>query len=86
MLFQHVIAARKAWAKLIVVDPRVTQTAKVASLHLQPIPGTDIALLAGMINYVIQTGLLDRKFIERRTEGFEELEKSVELYTLELTS
>jgi formate dehydrogenase major subunit len=86
MLFQHVIAARKAGAKLIVVDPRVTQTAKVANLHLQPIPGTDIALLAGMINYVIQTGLLDRKFIERRTEGFEELAKSVVPYTLELTS
>jgi formate dehydrogenase major subunit len=86
ILFQHVTAARKAGAKLIVVDPRVTQTAKVANLHLQPIPGTDIALLAGMINYVIQTGLMDRKFIDRRTEGFEELAKSVELYTLELTS
>jgi formate dehydrogenase alpha subunit len=86
MLFQHVTAARKAGAKLIVVDPRVTQTARVANLHLQPISGTDIALLAGMINYVIQTGLLDRKFIERRTEGFEELAKSVEPYSLELTS
>lgn len=86
ILFQHVTAARKAGAKLIVVDPRVTQTAKVANLHLQPIPGTDIALLAGMINYVIQTGLMDRKFIDRRTEGFEELAKSVEPYTLELTS
>lgn len=86
MLFQHVVAARKAGAKLIVVDPRVTQTAKVASLHLQPVPGTDGVLLAGMINYIIQTGLLDRKFIERRTEGFEELAKSVEAYTLELTS
>jgi len=86
MLFQHVVAARKAGAKLIVVDPRVTQTAKVANLHLQPIPGTDGVLLAGMINYVIQTGLLDRKFIERRTEGFEALAKSVEVYTTELTS
>ena len=86
MLFQHVVAARKAGAKLIVVDPRVTQTAKVANLHLQPVPGTDGLLLAGMINYIIQTGLLDRKFIERRTEGFEELAKSVEACTLELTS
>jgi len=86
MLFQHVTAARRAGAKLIVVDPRVTQTAKVANLHLQPVPGTDGVLLAGMINEIIQAGLLDRKFIERRTEGFDELAKSVELYTLELTS
>lgn len=86
MLFQHVTAARRAGAKLIVVDPRITQTAKVANLYLQPIPGTDGALLAGMIHYVIEAGLLDRKFIERRTEGFEELAKSVEAYTLELTS
>lgn len=86
MLFQHVTAARKAGAKLIVVDPRVTQTAKVANLHLQPVPGTDGILIAGMINYVITEELLDRKFIERRTEGFEDLAKSVEMYTLELTS
>lgn len=86
MLFQHVSAARKAGAKLIVVDPRVTQTARVANLHLQPLPGTDMALLAGMINYIIENGLLDRKFIERRAEGFEELTSSVADYTLEVTS
>ena len=86
MLFQHVVTARKAGAKVIVVDPRVTQTAKAANLHLQPAPGTDGVLLAGMISYVIQTGLLDRKFIERRTEGFEALAKSVEVCTIELTS
>jgi len=86
MLFQHVSAARKAGAKLTVVDPRVTRTAKVANLHLQPLPGTDMALLAGMMNYIIQNGLLDRKFIDRRAEGFEELASSVEDYTVEVTS
>jgi len=86
MLFQHVSAARKAGAKLIVVDPRVTQTARVANLHLQPLPGTDMALLAGMINYIIENGLLDRKFIDRRAEGFEELASSVVSYTLGVTS
>jgi formate dehydrogenase alpha subunit len=86
MLFQHVTAARKTGAKLIVVDPRVTQTAKVANLHLQPVPGSDAALLAGIINHVIQAGLTDRKFIERRTQGFEDLASSVEPYTLEVTS
>ena len=86
MLFQHVTAARKAGAKLIVVDPRMTQTAKIANLYLQPVPGTDGILVAGMINCIIQEGLLDRKFIERRTEGFDDLAKSVEPYTPELTS
>ena len=86
MLFQHVTAARKKGAKLIVVDPRVTQTAKVANLHLQPVPGSDEVLVAGIINYIIQSGLADRKFIERRAEGFEDLASSVTPYTLEMTS
>jgi formate dehydrogenase major subunit len=86
MLFQHVTAARKTGAKLIVVDPRVTQTAKVANLHLQPVPGSDEVLVAGIINDIIQSGLADRKFIERRAEGFEELSASVAPYTLEVTS
>ncbi len=86
MLFQHVTAARKKGAQLIVVDPRMTQTARVANLHLQPMPGTDIALLAGMIHYIIQNGLLDKKFIDRRAEGFDQLAASVETYTPERTS
>ncbi|GAI61711.1 unnamed protein product, partial [marine sediment metagenome] len=44
-------------------------------------PGTDVALFNGMMNVIVSEGLYDKKFIEKRTEGFEELKKVVERYT-----
>ncbi|WP_149830929.1 molybdopterin oxidoreductase family protein [Streptomyces tailanensis] len=58
-------------AELIVVDPRRTATARRATLHLQPVPGTDLALALGLLHIAVVDGLLDRDYVQRRTLGFE---------------
>ncbi|MBF6046322.1 molybdopterin-dependent oxidoreductase [Streptomyces sp. NRRL B-1677] len=55
---------------LIVVDPRRTRTADQADLHLQPLPGTDLALALGLLHLLIADGRADKDFIARRTTGF----------------
>jgi formate dehydrogenase alpha subunit len=67
--------------KLIVADPRRIELAEKADIWLQLRPGTDIPLLNGLMHIIIKEGLHDRKFVEERTEGFEELKSTVEKYT-----
>lgn len=62
---------------LIVIDPRRTATAKLAALHLQPTPGTDLALALGLLHVAISEGALDGEYIARRTSGFEAIRISV---------
>ena len=68
---------------LIVVDPRVTKTAMMADLHLPVRPRSDLALVNGLIHFVIEHNLVDREYIERYTTGFEALRESVREYTPE---
>ncbi|MGI4951545.1 MAG: molybdopterin oxidoreductase family protein [Janthinobacterium lividum] len=63
--------------RLIVSDPRRTLTADKATLHLQPTPGTDAALANGMLHIAIRDRLIDKAFIEARTEGFETVRQAV---------
>ena len=69
--------------KLIVADPRNIHIAKFATLHLRLLPGTDLALLNTMANVIVKKGLYDKKFIEERTENFDEYLKVIEYYDLE---
>jgi predicted molibdopterin-dependent oxidoreductase YjgC len=79
--------AVKKGAKLIVADPRVIQLAEIADVHLQLKPGTDVALLNGMMNVILQEGLEDKKFIAERTNGFEYLKEFImDRYPLERVS
>lgn len=55
----------------IVIDPRRTEIAKYATIHLQLRPGTNVALLNMMLYYIITEGLEDKAFIESRTEGYD---------------
>ena len=71
---------RSRGAKHIVVDPRRTPTATRADLHLQPVPGTDLALANGLLNVIIREGLADRQYIADRTTGFEAVRRVVRLY------
>ena len=70
-------------AKLIVVNPRRIDMCDYADVWLRPYPGTDVALLNGMGKVILDEGLLDREFVENRTEGFEEWAAVVESYTPE---
>jgi formate dehydrogenase alpha subunit len=76
-------AARQKGAKLIVADPRRIDLVDYASLHLQQKPGTDVALINGMIHAITSNGWLNKVFIDERTEGFEALAESVKEYTPE---
>ncbi|MEV6441778.1 molybdopterin oxidoreductase family protein [Amycolatopsis sp. NPDC051716] len=58
---------------LIVVDPRRTPTAELASLHLAPAPGTDLALALGILHAVVEGGHLDQSYVDDRTSGFAEM-------------
>ncbi|MFJ9909298.1 molybdopterin-dependent oxidoreductase [Streptomyces sp. NPDC101152] len=64
---------KSAGAKLIVVDPRRTATAAKADLFLQIRPGTDLALLNGLLHLLYENGHTDADFIARYTEGWEEM-------------
>jgi len=77
ILFRRIEDARKARPsqKLIVADPRRTETAEVADLYLPIRPGTDVALFHGLLHVMLQEGLVDHGYIARHTEGFDELLK-----------
>ena len=68
-------------AKLVVVDPRKTKLAERADLWLRLKPGTDVALLNGMMNIILENELWDKKFVEDRTEDFDYLKEVVKKYT-----
>ncbi|HMQ08900.1 MAG TPA: molybdopterin-dependent oxidoreductase, partial [Saprospiraceae bacterium] len=61
----------------IVIDPRRTELARFAKIHLQLRPGTNVALLNMMLYYIIAEGLEDKNFIAHRTEGYEEFKKEI---------
>ncbi len=69
--------------KLIVAEPRHIKLCYYADQWLQQKPGTDVALINGMMNVILAEGLADEDFIKERTEGFEEFRKVVEEYTPE---
>ncbi len=72
--------------KLVVADPRRIDMVDFATLHLRQKPGTDIALINGLMNIILEKGWEDKSFIERRTEGFEEFKAVVEDYSPDKTA
>ena len=73
----------KEGANLIVIDPREIELAKYADIFLKIKPGTNIAVVNGMMNIIIKENLHHMDYINERTEGFEEFRKSIEKYTPE---
>jgi anaerobic selenocysteine-containing dehydrogenase len=69
--------------KLVVIDPRETETAKEADVHLAPRVGTNVAVMNGLLRLVIESGHIDDSFIEEHTVGFEKLRRTVDKYTPE---
>ncbi len=70
-------------AKLVVADPRRTDLAELADVYMAHLPGTDVALVNGMMNVIISEGLADQEFIANCTEGYEEMAQVVAKYTPE---
>jgi len=73
-------AVRKRGAKLVVADPRKIDITEFATLHLRHRPGTDIALLNGLMYIIFEKGWEDKTFIEERTENFDEFKATVMNY------
>jgi formate dehydrogenase major subunit len=71
---------------LIVLDPRRTELAHLADLHLQLRPGTNVALLNGMGRVIVQEGLLDTAFIHARTDGLDDWRDAIAPFTLDATA
>ena len=68
-----VLEARRKGAKIVVIDPFKSRTAKQADWHIAIKPGTDAALALGMMNVIIEEGLVDYDYVEKYTLGYEEL-------------
>jgi len=83
ILFRRLEAAKAArpQSKLIVVDPRRTESAELADLHLAIQPGTDVALFHALLHACIWQGAVDRDFIAQHTAGFDELKELVREWT-----
>jgi assimilatory nitrate reductase catalytic subunit len=79
-IMQYFEAQRRRGGQMIVVDPRRTATAKLATLHLQLSPGTDSALANGLLNIAIRNNLIDREFVAARTTGFDRVQHLVATY------
>lgn len=78
VLALDVIKAVRKGKTVIVIDPRTTEIARRAKLHLPIKPGTDLAALRGILRHVVDLGLHDVEFISARTEGFAALQASLE--------
>ena len=81
ILFLRLLDRAKTGAKLIVADPRRTATAEKADLFLQLKPGTDLALLNGILHLLVENGDINKDFVATRTEGWDEMPVFLREYT-----
>ena len=72
-LWRKLLDARKQGARLVVVDPFRSRTARVADEHLRPLPGTDAALAIGMMRAIVDAGLQDDEWCRAHADGYDEL-------------
>src|SRR5262249_9267847 len=79
-LWPFIEEARRNGAKLVVIDPYRTRTAKVADWYLPINPGTDVALALAMMHVIINENLHDADYVSKHTLGFPELKKKVQEY------
>lgn len=83
VLFRRLEAAKAADPnkRIIVVDPRRTDTCEIADLHLAIEPGTDVALFHGILHIMLKEGWIDRAFIDTHTDGFDDLKNLARDYS-----
>ncbi|MEE3328189.1 MAG: molybdopterin-dependent oxidoreductase [Myxococcota bacterium] len=79
----HLTRAVKRGIKMVVIDPRRTETARKAAIHLQPIPGQDTAIVAGMVRIVLEEGLFDEEFVKQNSTNLDALREHVAPFTPE---
>jgi anaerobic selenocysteine-containing dehydrogenase len=82
-LWRKLLDARKQGARLVVVDPFRSRTARVADEHLRPLPGTDAALAIGMMRAIVDAGLQDEDWCRAHADGYDELLAELDGTTVE---
>lgn len=85
-LWPFVEEARSKGAKVVVIDPFRSQTAREADWHIQPMPGTDTVLALSMMQVILSEGLHDQAYIDQYSSGIKELSDHVQQYTPEKAS
>ncbi len=78
--------ARRPEMKVLVIDPRRTDTCDLADMHLAILPGTDVALFHGILHLLLWEDWIDRDFIQAHTEGLVELKRLVHDYTPQMVT
>jgi assimilatory nitrate reductase catalytic subunit len=77
---RHLDALKANGGTLVVIDPRTTATAARADVHIQPVPGTDLALANGVLHAIVSAGGVDRDYVGARTSGFDRVAELVAGY------
>lgn len=85
-LWPFVLEARRRGARVIVIDPVRTRTAKQADEWIPIVPGTDAALALGMMHIIVRDGLWDEDYVRRHTLGFDHLRERLEEWPPERTA
>lgn len=83
---RRILRAKEKGAKIIVADPRVIETARIADIYLPLKIGSNIAFLNAFANGIVTEGMADKKFIEEHTTGFDEWWETIKNYTPENTA
>jgi len=83
LIATRIFRAKQNGAKIIVADPRKIQMAEFADIYVGQAPGTDVALLNGMMHVILKKKWHDQSFIDERTEGFDDFKKAVQDFTPE---
>ncbi len=83
---QHILEGQKRGGKIVVVDPRFTKTAAHADHFYRLRPGTDVALMMGLMKYLREQGELDDEMLNERVQGWPDVENDLDDYDLETVS
>lgn len=86
LVARRVLRAKQKGAKIIVADPRVIETSRIADIYLPIKCGTNIAFLNAFANSIVSQGLVDEEFVREHTEGYDEWWETVKNYTPENTA
>ncbi|MBI2854779.1 MAG: molybdopterin-dependent oxidoreductase [Chloroflexi bacterium] len=82
-LARDILQLKQKGTRLIVIDPRRTALAKKADIYVAPRPGTDLALMLGLLNVIISEGLYDKDFVVKWALGFDKLTEHIKAYAPE---
>jgi anaerobic selenocysteine-containing dehydrogenase len=82
-LWRFILEARRRGARLVVVDPYRSRTARLADQHVRPVPGTDAALALGMMRAMLDAGLADEAWCRAHATGYDQLEARLREHPVE---